>query len=88
MPCSERCNIVFEFVLDSDKEPHKIVFNLCILVKIEQLLPSSAQSQAPAGLSLALISSNTLTTHPPGQVVKTCLIKLVEHSWQPKLSKS
>ena len=63
------------------------------------LLPSSAQSQAQAGLSIALISSNTLTHHPHGQVVNSrntsqaapgalahCLIKLVEHSWQPKLS--
>ena len=62
---------------------------------------SSAKSQAPAGLSIALISSNKPTHHPPGQVVKSWntslaapgalalhLIKLDEHSWQPKLSKS
>ena len=58
-------------------------------------------SQAPAGLSIALSASNPPTHRPPGKVVKSWntslavpwalanrLIKLVQHSWQPKLSKS
>ena len=73
--------------------------NCSILIPLS-LLPSSAQSQVPAGLSIALISSNTPTTHSPGQVVKSWntslapgglahhLIKLVKHSCEPKLSKS
>ena len=32
------------------------------------ILPSSAQAQAPAGLSIALIPSSTPTRHPPPEI--------------------
>ena len=68
-----------------------------IAVIIAKLSPKPSPSWA----EIVLISSNTPTPHPPGQVEKTLntslaapgalahhLIKLVKHSWQHNLSKS
>ena len=68
-----------------------------IAVIIAKLSPKPSPSWA----EIVLISFNTPTPHPPGQVEKTLntslaasealahhLMKLVDHSWQPKLFKS